>query len=90
MRAGRRYWSGWPIARGHAVPHAKEAFMFSYVKQVGIPTALAQEAPALLAAFVIAEALYKFKSFTLECAAFLVTWYALSWVQSRIVGSRGK
>ena len=64
--------------------------MFSYVKQVGIPIALAQEAPALLAAFVIAEALYKFKSFTLECAAFLVTRYALSWVQSRIVGSRGK
>ena len=64
--------------------------MFSYVKQVGIPTALAQEAPALLAALVIAEALYKFKSFTLECAAFLATWYALSWVQSRIVASRGK
>ena len=64
--------------------------MFSYVKQVGIPTALAQEAPALLAAFVVAEALYKFKSFTLECAAFLVTRYALSWVQSRVVGPRGQ
>jgi len=64
--------------------------MFSYVKQVGIPTALAQEAPAFLAAFVIAEVFYKFRSFTLECAAFLITWYALSWVQSRIVGSRGK
>jgi hypothetical protein len=56
--------------------------MFSYVKQVGIPTALAQEAPAFLASFVIAEVFYKFHSFTLECAAFLVTWYGLSWVQS--------
>jgi hypothetical protein len=64
--------------------------MFSYVRQVGIPTALAQEAPSLLTAFVIAEVFYKFRSFTLECAAFLVTWYALSWVQSRLVGSRGK
>jgi hypothetical protein len=64
--------------------------MFSYVKQVGIPTALSQEAPALVGAFVIAEVFYKFHSFTLECAAFLVTWYALSWVQSLIVGSRGK
>jgi hypothetical protein len=64
--------------------------MFSYVKQVGIPTALSQEAPALLGAFVIAEVFYKFHSFTLECAAFLVTWYALSWVQSLIVGSHGK
>jgi len=64
--------------------------MFSYVRQVGIPTALAQEAPAFLAAFVIAEVFYRFKSFTLECAAFLVTWYVLSWIQSLIVGPRRK
>ena len=70
--------------------HTKEALMFSYVRQVGIPTALAQEAPAFLAAFVIAEVFYKFKSFTLECAAFLVTWYVLSWIQSLIVGPRKK
>jgi len=64
--------------------------MFSYVKQAGIPTVLAQEAPALVASFVIAEVFYKFHSFTLECAAFLVTWYGLSWVQSLIVGPRAK
>lgn len=28
-------------------------------------------------AFVIAEQLYKFRSFTLEAAAFLVTWWVL-------------
>ena len=71
-------------------PNLEEAFMFSYVKQVGVPTALAHEAPALVAAFVIAEIFYKFKSFTLECAAFLVTWYALSWIQSRILGPHGR
>jgi hypothetical protein len=64
--------------------------MYSYVKQVGIPTVLAQEAPAFAASFVIAEVFYKFHSFTLECAAFRVTWYGLSWVQSLIVGSRAK
>jgi hypothetical protein len=64
--------------------------MFSYVRQAGIPTVLAQEGPALVASFVIAEVFYKFHSFTLECAAFLVTWYALSWLQSLIVGPRAK
>ena len=29
--------------------------MYSYVKQAGIPTVLAQEAPAFATAFVIAE-----------------------------------
>ena len=63
--------------------------MYSYVKQAGIPTVLAQEAPALVASFVIAEVFYKFHSFTLETGAFLVTWYGLSWVQSAITGRRG-
>ncbi len=36
---------------------------------------LAQQLPVLLAAWLVAETLYKFKSFTLECAAFLVTWF---------------
>ena len=32
---------------------------------------------SLAVAFVIAEQLYKFRSFTLEAAAFLVTWFVL-------------
>jgi hypothetical protein len=35
------------------------------------------EGAALLIAMVFAELFYKFHSFTLECAAFLVTWYAV-------------
>ena len=31
----------------------------------------------LLAALLIAETFYKFHSFTLECLAFLATWYLL-------------
>lgn len=33
--------------------------------------------PGLLLAFLIAETFYKFHSFTLECAAFLLTWLAI-------------
>ena len=39
-----------------------------------------RESGALLIAFLIAEVFYKFHSFTLECAAFLATWYVFSWV----------
>ena len=64
--------------------------MYSYVKQAGLPAFLSREAPAFLVSFVIAEVFYKFHSFTLECAAFLATWYALSWVQSTLLGSRAE
>jgi hypothetical protein len=33
--------------------------------------------PALAASMIIAELFYKFHSFTLECLAFLATWYVL-------------
>lgn len=36
-----------------------------------------REGVVLLIAFVIAELFYKFHSFSLECAAFLATWYVL-------------
>lgn len=63
--------------------------MYSYVKTVGVPTFVTREAPSFAVAFLIAEAFYKFHSFSLETAAFLGTWYALSWVQARLVGRRG-
>jgi hypothetical protein len=59
--------------------------MYSLIERLGIRDAAAKEMPALLIAFVIAELFYKFHSFTLECAAFLVTWLALSWLQARLV-----
>jgi len=33
--------------------------------------------PALVASVAIAETFYKFHSFTVECVAFLATWYVL-------------
>jgi hypothetical protein len=38
-------------------------------------------------AFLIAEFFYKFHSFTLECLAFLATWFVLSVIQSLVLGT---
>ena len=37
---------------------------------------LTEQLPALAVAFLLAERFYKFHSFTLECGAFLATWFA--------------
>ena len=42
-----------------------------------LDTGTAVTLASLAVAFVIAEQLYKFHSFTLEAAAFLVTWFVL-------------
>ena len=51
--------------------------MYTLLRSVPISNLLALQAPALLASFIIAEMFYKFKSFTLECLAFLVTWFVI-------------
>jgi hypothetical protein len=61
--------------------------MFSLIKDLGIGVALKQEAVPFLVAFLIAEFLYKFHSFTLECLAFLATWFVLSFIQSLVLGT---
>ena len=40
----------------------------------------AQESPAAISALFVAETFYRFHSFTLECLAFLATWYVCSWL----------
>ena len=52
--------------------------MFSIVRSHGIRFAASREIVPLGAALALAEAFYKFHSFTLECVAFLGTWFALS------------
>ncbi len=39
---------------------------------------------ALTVSFLIAETFYKFRSFTLECAAFLATWLVIGFVFSLV------
>lgn len=51
--------------------------MFTLFRSVPLTTLLATQAPALMISFLIAELFYKFKSFTLECLAFLVTWFVI-------------
>jgi hypothetical protein len=62
--------------------------MFSLVKDLGIQVALRQEAVPFVIAFLTAEFFYKFHSFTLECLAFLATWFVLSYVQSLLFRPR--
>ena len=50
--------------------------MYSLMHKLRAEVAL-PEAVALVIALVIAEIFYQFHSFTLECVAFLATWYAL-------------
>jgi hypothetical protein len=51
--------------------------MYTLFRNTPVTTLLSTQGPALLASFVIAELFYKFHSFTLECLAFLVTWFVI-------------
>jgi hypothetical protein len=62
--------------------------MFTLIRELGLKQALQREFIPFSAAFLIAELAYKFKSFALECAAFLVTWYVLSLIQSAVLGRK--
>ena len=59
--------------------------MFSLIKDLGLRLAMKQEAVPFLIAFGIAEFFFKFKSFALECLAFLAVWSLLSFIQSLFV-----
>lgn len=62
--------------------------MFTLLDRVGIAIVARRELAPFAAAFVIAELFYKFKSFSLECLAFLMTWYLLSYIQSMFMEQR--
>lgn len=51
--------------------------MFTLIRLSPLRQLLLRQTPALGASLLIAELFYKFHSFTLECVAFLGTWYAL-------------
>lgn len=52
--------------------------MYTLMRNVGFGAGMLKEAPSLMVSMLVAESLYKFQSFTLECLAFLATWYAVS------------
>ncbi len=58
--------------------------MYTLIRHTGLQRALRAEAVPLLLSFIVAEAFYKFHSFTLETGAFLLTWLAVSWAANAI------
>ena len=51
--------------------------MFTFTRIIQPRALVFEQAPIVGVAFVVAELFYKFHSFTLECIAFLATWYVL-------------
>jgi hypothetical protein len=59
--------------------------MYTLIRSLSTRQLTSIQLPSLIGALVVAEIFYKFHSFTLECAAFLVTWAALDFVITRLV-----
>lgn len=51
--------------------------MFTLLRTLSARQLVIEQLPALAGAWLIAEFFYKFHSFSLECAGFLLTWFAL-------------
>ncbi len=58
--------------------------MYTLARLVEVRGLMFEQAPVVFIAFVIAELFYKFHSFTLECIAFLATWYVLDGARQRV------
>jgi len=56
--------------------------MYLLTKSRGLRLA-AHEGLAAMFALFVAETFYRFHSFTLECLAFLATWYGVSWALNK-------
>jgi hypothetical protein len=52
--------------------------MYALISRLESPSVTIREATTFTFSLVVAEMFYKFHSFSLECAAFLVTWTAMS------------
>jgi hypothetical protein len=59
------------------VGYERRERMYTLIRSMPLQRLLIEQLPAFLAAFLIAEMFYKFKSFTLECIAFLITWFVI-------------
>jgi hypothetical protein len=51
--------------------------MYTLLRTLSVRRLLVEQFPSIAIAWLIAELFYKFKSFSLECAAFLFTWFVL-------------
>ena len=64
--------------------------MFRLITSISAGELFKRQLPVFLVAFLIAELFYKFHSFTLECAAFLATWFVLDGALHLLAGPRSQ
>jgi len=62
--------------------------MYTILKSLGVKKFLLSEMPALAFSLILAEGVYKFGSFILECSAFLATWYASSYFFHKLISAK--
>ena len=63
--------------------------MYTLTRKLPLKPLLVTQAPAIAVSLLIAELFYKFHSFTLECCAFLATWYVLDVALSHFLPASG-
>jgi hypothetical protein len=61
--------------------------MFTPIRSMPLRQVLLEQAPIFGLSLVIAETFYKFHSFTLECIAFLATWYLLDFAATSLASA---
>lgn len=59
--------------------------MYKFIRSVSNRELFLKQLPTLTVSLVMAELFYKFHSFTLECLAFLTTWYLLDLLISSVL-----
>jgi hypothetical protein len=58
----------------------EEFIMYTLIRTLPLQRLLIEQGIPFGIAFIVAELFYKFHSFTLECLAFLATWFILDFV----------
>lgn len=64
--------------------------MYTLSRAVSLRELLLGQAPMILASLLIAEFFFKFHSFILEAAGFLVVWYLIDYVADIVVRRSGR
>lgn len=59
--------------------------MYTLLRLLPVKRLAYEQVPALTFSWIIAELFFKFHSFTLECAAFLATWFVLDALAQTVV-----
>lgn len=58
--------------------------MYTLIRSLPLSRIALEQLPAAAGALLVAEIFYKFGSFSLECVAFLATWYVFDLILSLV------